>query len=121
MTLPIPTFESLADRLEKLDKMDSVSVGNLDFGVLFTPGHAPGHVCFYNAHQQFMFGGDLLFQGGIGRTDLPLCNPEHMNNSLKAIFHQLGDEVVVFPGHGDRTSIGQERRFNFFVKSLLQQ
>ena len=115
----MPTFSSLADRIHELDNADNITVGNCQFQVLFTPGHAPGHVCFYNKLHGYLVGGDLLFEGGIGRTDFPGCNPDHMNNSLKTLFDQLPDDVVVLPGHGNRTTIGRERQTNVFITNLL--
>lgn len=89
-----------------------VSVGLLDFEVLHVPGHAPGHVAFVG--HGCMLGGDLLFAGSIGRTDLPLSNPDQMTESLERAA-ALPEDTVVYPGHGPATSIGQERATNPFL------
>lgn len=91
---------------------DLVSVGSLAFDVLHVPGHAPGHVVF--RHQDVVFGGDLLFAGSIGRTDLPLSDPVRMEASLLRIC-ELDDATAVHPGHGPSTTIGQERATNPFL------
>jgi glyoxylase-like metal-dependent hydrolase (beta-lactamase superfamily II) len=91
---------------------DVVSVGNLRFAVMHTPGHAPGHVVFRSGDT--VFGGDLLFAGSIGRTDLPLSDPEQMERSLARLC-ELDDATTVHPGHGPSTTIGHERATNGFL------
>jgi hydroxyacylglutathione hydrolase len=89
-----------------------VTVGTVSFDVIHTPGHAPGHVIF--KHEDVVFGGDLLFAGSIGRTDLPLSDPAKMEESLARIC-ELDDATVVHPGHGPHTTIGHERATNGFL------
>ncbi len=89
-----------------------LTLGDLRFDVLHTPGHAPGHVIF--KHGDAVFGGDLLFAGSIGRTDLPLSNAAHMEESLARIC-EFSDETVFHPGHGPHTTIGRERATNGFL------
>lgn len=96
----------------ELEHEGTVSVGTLTFRVLHTPGHAPGHVVYHG--NGVVLGGDLLFAGSVGRTDLPLANPAHMSDSLKLI-GTLPPETVVHPGHGDATTIGEELRTNPFL------
>jgi hydroxyacylglutathione hydrolase len=91
---------------------DVLTVGALRFDVLHTPGHAPGHVVF--RHGLWVFGGDLLFAGSIGRTDLPLSDPQKMHDSLTRLC-ELDDATVVHPGHGPATTIGHERATNAFL------
>lgn len=91
---------------------DVLQVGDLRFDVLHTPGHAPGHVIF--RCDDTVFGGDLLFAGSIGRTDLPLGDPAAMEESLARIC-TLGDRTTVHPGHGPSTTIGAERATNAFL------
>ena len=91
---------------------DVLQLGRLRFDVLHTPGHAPGHVIFH--HAETVFGGDLLFAGSIGRTDLPFSDPAAMEESLARIC-TLGDETAVHPGHGPSTTIGAERATNAFL------
>jgi glyoxylase-like metal-dependent hydrolase (beta-lactamase superfamily II) len=96
---------------------DIVTVGSLDFDVLHVPGHAPGHVAF--VREGHMVGGDLLFAGSIGRTDLPLANPDHMMESLERVAG-LPEETIVYPGHGPTTSIGRERATNPFLNGIAR-
>jgi glyoxylase-like metal-dependent hydrolase (beta-lactamase superfamily II) len=96
---------------------DTLRVGSIEFGVLHTPGHAPGHVVF--THGLTMFGGDLLFAGSIGRTDLPLADPRHMEESLAKICELDGD-IDVHPGHGPSTTIGRERATNPFLNGVAR-
>ena len=92
---------------------DRVRVGSLEFDVLHTPGHSPGLVVLHG--NGVLIAGDLLFAGSIGRTDLPLSNPAHMEASLARVMRDLLDDAVVHPGHGPATSIGQERATNPFL------
>lgn len=96
---------------------DVLTVGALEFDVLHTPGHAPGHVVF--THGETALGGDLLFAGSIGRTDLPLSDPIRMEESLARIC-ELDDATVVYPGHGPRTTIGDERATNSFLNGAAR-
>ncbi len=89
-----------------------LEVGTLRLRVLFTPGHTPGHVSFYEEQHGAVFDGDVLFQRGIGRTDLPGGDAHALFDSIRNVLFQLPDEVVVYPGHGPRTTIGEERRLN---------
>jgi glyoxylase-like metal-dependent hydrolase (beta-lactamase superfamily II) len=91
---------------------DVLHAGRLAFDVLHTPGHAPGHVIFHRG--DVVFGGDLLFAGSIGRTDLPLSDPAAMEESLARIC-ALGGDTIVHPGHGPSTSVGAERETNAFL------
>lgn len=96
----------------ELSEGDVVTCGSLHFDVLHMPGHSPGHVVF--RHEEIALGGDLLFAGSIGRTDLLFGDPERMEESL-ARFCELDDATVVFPGHGPDTTIGHERATNAFL------
>jgi hydroxyacylglutathione hydrolase len=89
-----------------------VMVGSLAFDVTHMPGHAPGHVVFRRGDT--VFGGDLLFAGSIGRTDLPYCDPIKMEESLAKLL-ALSDATVVHPGHGPVTTVGRERLSNPFL------
>ncbi len=79
------------------------------------PGHAPGHVVFYNAAGGWVVGGDVLFEGSIGRTDLPGGDHDTLISNIHSKMLTLPDEVVVFPGHGEATTIGKERAGNPFL------
>lgn len=91
---------------------DVLAVGTLAFGVIHVPGHSPGHVAFVG--HGVVFGGDCLFAGSIGRTDLPLSDPSALARSLER-FVALPEETVVYSGHGPATSIREEKRSNPFL------
>ena len=105
-------FEQPADPDGELSHGDVMKVGSLSFVVHHTPGHAPGHVVFVG--EGAMIGGDMLFAGSIGRTDLPLSNPEAMETSLAHIA-TFDPGLVVYPGHGPPTTIGAELATNPFL------
>ena len=84
--------------------------------VLFTPGHTPGEVCFYDEAGGYLIGGDVLFYGSIGRTDLPGGDHDTLIKSIKEKLLPLPDETVVYSGHGPETTIGHERRHNPFLR-----
>jgi glyoxylase-like metal-dependent hydrolase (beta-lactamase superfamily II) len=91
---------------------DMISVGNLEFHVLHTPGHTPGGVCFLV--QNVLFSGDTLFANSIGRTDLPGGNHQQLLTSIRDKLLSLDDAVRVYSGHGYASTIGNERQFNPF-------
>ena len=93
-----------------------INFGNTNLKVLFTPGHSPASVSFYNAEQKILIAGDVLFEGSIGRTDLPGGNFETLIQSIKEQYYPLGDDVQVFPGHGASTNIGAEKASNPFLQ-----
>lgn len=87
-------------------------IGDLCLEVLFTPGHTPGHVSFYEAQHKVVFDGDVLFCQGIGRTDLPGGSSSALMHSIHGVLLTLPDSVAVYPGHGPATTIGNERQSN---------
>lgn len=99
------------DRL--LNGGEKITIGDLNFEVIHTPGHSPGGICFYG--KGALFCGDTLFQGSIGRTDLGGNYNQLMDNIFKKLM-VLPDETIVFPGHGPETTIGDERRSNPFLQ-----
>jgi glyoxylase-like metal-dependent hydrolase (beta-lactamase superfamily II) len=104
-----------ADR--ELEEGQVMKVGNLELTVSHVPGHAPGHVMFYGEGNAIV--GDCLFAGSIGRTDLPFCNPSHLDASLKRIV-ALPDATVVHSGHGEITTIGREKISNPFINGTAR-
>jgi hydroxyacylglutathione hydrolase len=92
-----------------------IRFGNASWRVLHTPGHAPGHVCFYDEANAFVIGGDVLFQGSIGRTDLWGGSMPVLLASIREKLFALPDDTIVHPGHGPSTTIGRERRTNPFL------
>jgi hydroxyacylglutathione hydrolase len=96
---------------------DTFLLGNLQFKVLHTPGHSAGGICLYCATENVAFVGDTLFKGSIGRYDLPTGGSEKkLMESIKTKLLMLPDETVVYPGHGEQTTIGEERRDNPFLQ-----
>jgi hydroxyacylglutathione hydrolase len=91
-------------------------VGTLSFKVIHCPGHTPGHVILFEPNQNRAFVGDCLFAGSIGRTDLPGGSYDQLMDSLFNKILPLGDDVVVYSGHGELTTIGHERIMNPFLK-----
>jgi len=94
-----------------------IAYGNQQIKALLTPGHAAGSLCFYNEKEGFVIVGDALFSGSIGRTDLPTGDYDLLISSITEKLLSLPDSVKVYPGHGPSTTIGQERKFNPFLKS----
>lgn len=107
---PPPPDRDLADG-------DVPSIGDSEFRVIHTPGHAPGHVVFEG--NGVVLGGDLLFAGSIGRTDLPLSDPRAMSESLARIA-SFEPGLVVHPGHGPATTIGRELETNPFLNGIAR-
>lgn len=96
---------------------ERVQIGHTALEVRFTPGHAPGHVVFYHAPSQALIGGDVLFNGSIGRTDLPGGDYATLERSIREQLYPLPDATTVYPGHGPTTTIGHEKRTNPFVRA----
>ncbi|GGD28427.1 MBL fold metallo-hydrolase [Aureimonas glaciei] len=94
---------------------DSVSFGSHRFQVLHCPGHAPGHVVFYNRATRFLHAGDVLFQGSVGRTDLPGGDHAALIASIKEKLLPLGDDVTFVCGHGPGSTLGEERLHNPYL------
>jgi len=102
-----------------LEEGDAVSIGELHFDILHCPGHSPGSVVFFNKELRFAHVGDVLFNGSVGRTDLPGGNHATLINSIKTKLLPLGDDVGFICGHGAGSSIGQERMTNPFITGEL--
>lgn len=102
-----------------LDEGDQVSIGKLTFDIFHCPGHSPGSVVFFNKELRFAHVGDVLFNGSVGRTDLPGGNHATLIKSITDKLLPLGDDVGFICGHGAGSSIGQERRTNPFITGEL--
>ena len=98
-----------------IDETESLVLNGVDFRVLLVPGHCPGSLCFLEKKERILFGGDVLFAGGVGRWDLPGGDGELLFSGIKAKLFPLGDDVTVLPGHGPATKIGIERSTNPYV------
>jgi hydroxyacylglutathione hydrolase len=107
-------FEGYTGNLIFLEEGEQVRLGDDVLDVLFLPGHSPGSIGFYCAAQSFIIGGDVLFKRGIGRTDLQMSNHADLMASIKEKLFALPDEVKVYSGHGEVTTIGEEKQENPF-------
>lgn len=94
------------------------SAAGFDLEILETPGHSAGHVVYLWKGQTpwVVFGGDLLFRGSVGRADFPDSDPRLLVRSIRTKLYSLPDDTVVYPGHGEETTIGEEKRYNPFVR-----
>jgi len=98
-----------------LEEGGKIKWGHSELEMIFTPGHSPGSITFYNKEQKFVIAGDVLFYGSIGRTDLPMGDYDTLISSIKEKLFPLGDEVKVYNGHGQATTIGFEKKNNPFL------
>ncbi|MBN1852526.1 MAG: MBL fold metallo-hydrolase [Pirellulales bacterium] len=112
----IPLIAPRADRT--VEEGDIISVAGIDLDVLDTPGHSAGHVVYIWRDRDpiRVFTGDVLFQGGVGRTDFPDGDFETLCRSIQEKLYHLPDDTIVLPGHGAPTTIGEEKRNNPFVR-----
>jgi hydroxyacylglutathione hydrolase len=108
------------DPEEALEGGERLELAGLDIDVIFTPGHSPGHVSFSLADHQLLFDGDVLFQGSIGRPDLPGGDYETLRSTIAGLLNTLPDETRVLPGHGPATTLGRERATNPFLHELAR-
>lgn len=99
-----------------LNEGDRVSVGKLNFHIRHLPGHAPGHIGFFDFDNKIAFSGDVLFQNSIGRTDLYRGDFDQLIHTIRTKMFDLDDDFIVIPGHGSHTTIGQEKKSNPFLK-----
>ena len=110
-------FENYKGDLAYLKEGEHISIGDDRLEILFTPGHSPGSVSFYDKKGGFVISGDVLFKGSIGRTDLPGANFETLANSIRTQLYVLPADTKVYSGHGPATTIGEEMKSNPFVRS----
>ncbi len=109
-------FDNYEGPLAMLKAGEMIKVGIDELEIRFVPGHSPGSVCFYHEAGGFVIGGDVLFNGSIGRTDLPGGDYATLINSIQTQLFTLPDDTKVYPGHGPLTTIGFEKMNNPFVK-----
>ncbi|WP_018617536.1 MBL fold metallo-hydrolase [Segetibacter koreensis] len=110
-------FENYDGPLHFLEDGDIITLGDHELQVLLAPGHSPGSICFYDEEDKFVIGGDVLFKESIGRTDLPGGNHAALLESIRNQLFVLPDNVKVYPGHGEATTIGYEKTHNPFLHS----
>jgi len=108
-------FENYEGPLEFIHAEETIRLGEDLLKILFVPGHSPGHLCFYCEKQGFVIAGDTLFKGSIGRTDLPGGDHDLLINGIRSQLFTLPDSVIVYPGHGEFTTVGLERKGNPFL------
>jgi glyoxylase-like metal-dependent hydrolase (beta-lactamase superfamily II) len=118
-------FKGYKGPLNWLKEGEKIRLGNEEMQILFAPGHSPGHVCFYytpslagpgKLQTPFVIAGDVLFKQSIGRTDLPGGNFKTLIESIREQLFILPDETIVYPGHGEPTTIGFEKKYNPFLQ-----
>lgn len=99
---------------------EALELAGLTFDVIFTPGHSPGHVTYAVRGHDALFSGDVLFQGSVGRTDLPGGDWPTLARSIGDLLERFGDETTVYPGHMGVTTLGRERATNPFLADLVR-
>jgi glyoxylase-like metal-dependent hydrolase (beta-lactamase superfamily II) len=114
LTYQMP-FDNYQGELIYLNEGDIIRLGDDELKVILAPGHSPGSICFYCEKQHFIIGGDVLFQRSIGRTDLPGGDHQTLLNSIEQKLFVLPDETIVYSGHGEPTTIGEEKKYNPFL------
>ena len=105
---------------ETVEGGETLRLAGFEIDVIFTPGHSPGHVSFSLAGQGLLFDGDVLFQGSIGRPDLPGGDYATLMASISGLLDAFGDDTAVLPGHGPATTLGRERATNPFLHELAR-
>ena len=101
-----------------LSEGDIVNIGKTKFSILHCPGHSPDSLCFYT--DGVLIGGDVIFKGSLGRTDLPGGNTEQLMNSITEKIYLLPDETNIYPGHGPETTLGTEKKQNPYLNGTLR-
>lgn len=111
----VPFHENTQPLGKYIAENEIISFGNTQLKTIHVPGHSPGSLCFYNEKDSVLFVGDVLFRGSIGRTDLPKGNYEELITGIQKKLLILPDGTVVYPGHGDPTTIGREKTENPYL------
>ncbi len=99
-----------------LDEQDIIDFEGTKLNIFFTPGHSPGHICFYNKSSNILISGDVIFKNSIGRTDLPGGDYTTLMNSITSKILCLPEKTSIFCGHGDVTSLADEKKYNPFLQ-----
>ena len=99
-----------------LEEHNIITCGKSSFNILFTPGHAPGHICLLNKKNNIIISGDVIFKNSIGRTDLPGGDHNTLMNSIMKKIFPLPNETQIFCGHGPITNLGSEKKYNPFLQ-----
>lgn len=112
MLYGLDLFENSPQPDQFMKEGDRLEFGDIVFDVIFGPGHAPGHVAFYNKEEKLLINGDILFKGSYGRVDLPGGDFETLKNTIQNKLFHLPDDTLVYTGHGPETTIGAEKGSN---------
>ncbi len=102
-----------------LNDREKINFNDIEIETVYTPGHSEDSVSFIIHSEKIVFTGDTIFNGSIGRTDLPGSNEKGIFNSIKKLFSLINDDYILYPGHGDKTSVLQEKKYNFFIKAKI--
>ena len=109
----LAAYVSSPQPTEWFEDNQEITIDDLHFKIIFGPGHCVGHVAFYNEAEQTLIGGDILFRGSFGRTDLPGGDMEVLKKTIHERMFTLPENTIVYPGHGPATTIGEEKRTNY--------
>ncbi|NUU65274.1 MBL fold metallo-hydrolase [Enterobacteriaceae bacterium BIT-l23] len=101
-----------------LEEGDTVTVGKVTLQILHCPGHTPGHIVFFDAVSRLLISGDVIFKGGVGRSDFPRGDHNQLIASIQNKLLPLGDEITFIPGHGPLSTLGEERLHNPFLQGV---
>ncbi len=115
--MPVPETSPMPGKF--LEDGELIAFGSTELTTVFTPGHSPGEVCFYSEKDKFIIAGDVLFERSVGRTDLPGGDFDTLIRSIWEKLIPLGDDYVVYPGHGAATNIQKERLTNPFITGQI--
>jgi len=110
------TVDEIVEPEEFIEEGDQIGVGNCSMDILYTPGHADGHICLVCQDGKFVITGDVLFRESIGRTDFVTGDFDLLSSNIKSKLYILDEGFTVYPGHGPHTTIGHERKYNPFVR-----
>lgn len=113
--------EAYKGPVKYVEQEDIIHFGEDQFKILFTPGHSPGSICFFNAQQDFIVSGDLIFKDGVGRTDLPGCDPNALIKSIQEQIFPLPETTTIYSGHGPSTTWGREKKANPYIQYLIKE
>jgi glyoxylase-like metal-dependent hydrolase (beta-lactamase superfamily II) len=108
-------FDNYQGEFKFLNEGDTIKLGTDVLEIIHVPGHSPGSICFYCKEQKFLIGGDVLFNGSIGRTDLPGGNFDTLITNITKKILSLPEDVTVYSGHGPITTVGIEKKSNPFL------
>ena len=106
---------------ETVEGGETLELAGMSIEVLFTPGHSPGHVTYALPDEQAIFSGDVLFQGSVGRVDLPGGDWPTLLGSIESLLERFPEDTVVYPGHMGTTTLGRERASNPFLRELAER